>query len=104
VHSIVRQDGMTSVQLPEIFAPGDRPALRALVRDAIRHSAAADADTVVTFAVPGSDLDHELRRAGFLTGRGGWPLEVIRLDPTIPRAALRDAAGWWLAGGDFDVV
>ena len=104
VHSLVRQNDTTSVLVPEIFAPGDRLALGALVRDVVARGAVADADTVVTFAVPGSSVDRELRRAGFLRGRGGWPLEVIRLDPAIPRDALRDPSGWWLTGGDFDVV
>jgi hypothetical protein len=104
VHSFVRQNGTTSVLVPEIFAPGDQPALRALVRDVVARGAAADADSVVTFAIPRSRMDRELRRAGFVRGRGGWPLEVIRLDRTIPRDALRDPSGWWLTGGDFDVV
>jgi hypothetical protein len=104
VHSFVRQNGMTSVLVPEIFAPGDPHALRALVRDVVARGAAGDADNVVTFAVPGSSIGRELRRAGFLVGRGGWPLEVIRLDSSIPRDALRDPSGWWLTGGDFDVV
>jgi GNAT acetyltransferase-like protein len=104
VESVVQQDGKMSVQVPEIFAPGDRLALRALVRDVVVRALAQDADTVVTHAIPGSSVDRELRRAGFRRGRGGWPLEVIRLDPTIPRAALRDPSGWWLVGGDFDVI
>jgi GNAT superfamily N-acetyltransferase len=104
VHSFVRQNGTTSVLVPEIFAPGDQVALRALVRDVVARGAAANADTVVTFAIPGSSVDRELRRAGFLRGRGGWPLEVIRLDPAIPRDALQDPSRWWLTGGDFDVV
>lgn len=104
VHSLVRQNGTTSVLVAEIFAPGDQLALRALVRDVVARGAAADADSVVTFAIPGSSLDRELRRAGFLRGRGGWPLEVIRLDRAIPRAALQDPRGWWLTGGDFDVL
>ena len=104
VHSVVRQAGKTSVQVPEIFAPGDRTVLRALVKDVVARALAADADTVVTLAVPGSGVAQELRRAGFLSGRGGWSLEVIRIDPAIPRAALRDPSGWWLAGGDFDVI
>ena len=104
VYSVVRQDGKTSVHVPEIFAPGDPVALRALVRDVIARALAEDADTVATLAVPGSAVEQELRRAGFVFGRGGWPLEVIRLDSSIPRAALRDPSGWWLAGGDFDVI
>lgn len=104
VHSVVRHNGNTSVQVPELFAPGDRVALRALVRDVVARAQAEDADTVVTLAIPGSGVERELWRAGFLSGRGGWPLEVIRLDTAIPRAALRDPGGWWLVGGDFDVI
>jgi hypothetical protein len=104
VHSVARQEGTASVLVPEIFAPGDQPALRALVRAVVARGTAEDADTVVTFAVPGSGVDRELRRVGFLSGGRGWPLEVIRLDPTIPLASLRDPGGWWLAAGDFDVT
>jgi hypothetical protein len=104
VHSVVQQDRQTSVQIAEIFAPGDRLALRALVRDVIDRARAQDADSVVTHAIPGSSSDRELRRAGFLRGRGGWPLEVIRLDLEIPRPALQEPHAWWLVGGDFDVV
>src|SRR6266550_1249257 len=103
VHSVVRHDAITSVLVPEIFAPADPVALRALVRDVVAGARLEDADTIATLAIPGSDVERELRRAGFLAGRGGWPLEVIRLDSAIPRDALRDPRGWWLGGGDFDV-
>ncbi|PYO62513.1 MAG: hypothetical protein DMD28_05405 [Gemmatimonadetes bacterium] len=101
---VVQMDGRTSVRLAEIFAPGDPMALRALVRDVVTRAAVEDADVVVTLAVPGSHMDRELRRAGFLFCPGAYRLEAIRLDPTIPPALLRDPRGWWLAGGDFDVV
>jgi Acetyltransferase (GNAT) domain len=104
VHSVVRQERMTSIHVPEIFAPGDRPVLRALIRAVVARGAAEDADTVVTFAVPGSPIARELQRVGFLAGGRGWPLEVIRLDSTIPLATLRDPNGWCLAAGDFDVI
>jgi len=94
VHSVVQRDNQTSVQIAEIFAPGDRLALRALVRDVIDRARAQDADSVVTHAIPGSSSDRELRRAGFLRGRGGWPLEVIRLDLEIPRPALQEPHAW----------
>ena len=104
VHRVVREGGTTFVQVAEVFAPGERMVLRALVRDVVARAAAEGADTVVTLAVPGSSVEREFRRAGFLFGRRGWPLEVIRLDPSIPRETLRDPSGWWLVGGDFDVV
>ena len=104
VHRVVREGGTTSVQVPEVFAPGDRMVLRALVRDVVARAGAEGADTVVTLAVPGSSVESEFRRVGFLFGRRAWPLEVIRLDPSIPREPLRDPSGWWLVGGDFDVI
>lgn len=104
VYSILRHDGAASVLVPEIFAPGDSAALQALIRDVVARATAADADTVATLAVSGSHIERELRRAGFLSARGGWPVEVIQLDPALPRAALRDPEGWWLVGGDFDVI
>jgi hypothetical protein len=104
VHSVVRANGTATVLVPEIFAPGDRAALRALVRAVVERGADEDADTVVAHAIPGTALHRELRRAGFLDTRSGWPVEVIQLDPTLPRAALRDPSGWWLVAGDFDVI
>jgi GNAT superfamily N-acetyltransferase len=104
VHRIVRGDTTALVQVPEIFAPGDRMVLRALVQDVVARAVAEHAETIVTLAVPGSDAAHELRRAGFLFGRRAWSLEVIRLDPSIPREVLADPSGWCLAGGDFDVI
>jgi GNAT superfamily N-acetyltransferase len=104
VHRVARIDGRTVVRIPEIFAPDDGVALRALVRDVVARAAAADADSVVTLAVPGSAVDHELRRAGFLFSPGAYRLEAVRLDPTIPASTLGDPRGWCLTGGDFDVI
>jgi hypothetical protein len=58
--------------------------------------------TPSSYAIPGTSFHRELRRAGFSTR--GWPVEVIQLDPTLPREALRDPSGWWLVAGDFDVI
>jgi GNAT superfamily N-acetyltransferase len=104
VHRVVRNQGRTVVQVPEVFAPADARALRALVRSVVAAAAAEDAETVVTLAIPGSSAEREFRRAGFFLGPGSWPVEVTRLDPAIPAAALRDPSGWWLMGGDFDVM
>jgi hypothetical protein len=104
VHRIARIDGRTVVRVPEIFAPGDPLALRGLVQDVVARAAAADAESVVTLAVPGSSADREFRRAGFLFSPGAYQLEAVRLDPTIRAGALGDSRGWWLTGGDFDVI
>jgi len=104
VHRIFREGEYTRVHMPEVFAPDDPLVLRALVRDVVARGVAADADMVATLAVPGSALDRELGRAGFLLSRGTYLLEAIRLDPAIPRAALQDPRDWWLVGGDFDVI
>jgi hypothetical protein len=104
VHRIARIDGRTVACVPEIFAPGDPLALRGLVRDVVARAAAEDSDSVVTLAVPGSRVDHELRRAGFLFSPGAYRLEAVRLDPTIPASTLGDPRGWCLTGGDFDVI
>jgi hypothetical protein len=104
VHCSVREGGYTRVHMPEVFAPDDPLVVRALVRDVIARGAAEDADSVSTLAVPGSMFDRELGRAGFLFSRGMYLLEAIRLDRNIPRAALQDPSGWWLVGGDFDVI
>ena len=103
-HRVVRTETGSVVQIAEIFAPGDRTTVRALVRDIVQRATQQDADTVATLAVPGSDVDRELRRAGFLFSPGAYLLEVIRLDATLPRPLLADPARWWLTGGDFDVV
>jgi len=104
VYRVARTAAGSVVHVPEIFAPGDPLALRALVHGVIACAAAEDADSIVTLAVPGSGVDRTLRRAGFLLSPGAYLVEAIRLDATIPSAALGDPRGWWLAGGDFDVI
>jgi GNAT superfamily N-acetyltransferase len=104
VYRVARTDGRTVVRIPEIFAPGDRFVLRALVHDVVARAVAEDAESVVTLAVLGSDTDRELRRAGFVFSPGAYRLEMVRLDSAISSAALRDPRGWWLTGGDFDVI
>jgi hypothetical protein len=96
--------GRTTMRVPEIFAPGDPAAFRALVGHVIAAADAADAESVVTLAVPGSIADRELRRSGFRFSPGAYRLEAVRLDSTISAAALNDPRDWWLAGGDFDVI
>ena len=103
VYSILRTTGRRRCSSRKSLRP-DSAALQALIRDVVARATAADADTVATLAVSGSHIERELRRAGFLSARGGWPVEVIQLDPALPRAALRDPEGWWLVGGDFDVI
>ncbi len=104
VHRVVHTPGHTVVYVPEIFAPNDPLALGALIGDVIARATAEDADSIITLAVPGSGAARALRHAGFVLGRGAYLLEAVRLDSTIPAATLRDPSGWWLAGGDFDVV
>lgn len=103
-YRVDRTAGHTVVRIAEIFAPGDDAALRALVRDVLARAVAMDAESVMTLAVRGSSTDRELRRAGFLFSPGAYRLEMVRLDTTIPATALRDPHGWWLTGGDFDVI
>jgi GNAT superfamily N-acetyltransferase len=103
-YRVDRTAGRTVVRVPEIFAPGDDAALRALVRDVVARARAEDAESIVTLAVRGSHMDRELRRAGFLFSPGAYRLEVVRLDTAIPAAALADPGAWWLVGGDFDVI
>jgi GNAT superfamily N-acetyltransferase len=104
VFSVVRDPRTTYVTVPEVFAPGDPEAFRALVQESVARAQREDADTVVTFAVPGSAAACAFRAAGFRMRRSGWSLEVNRLDPAIPASALRDPAAWWVSAGDFDVI
>jgi hypothetical protein len=104
VYRVVRAAGGTAVHVPEVFAPGDPELLEALVRDLVARAMEEDADTIVTLAVPGSALHRAFRRAGFVFGSGGWPVDVLRLDATLPGAAVQDPARWWVVGGDFDVI
>lgn len=97
-------NGRIAVRVPEIFAPGDPLAVRALVRDLMVRATEADAEQIVTLAVPGSVVYRELRRSGFLFSPGAYRLEAVRLDPAIPSSVLHDAGSWWVAGGDFDVI
>jgi len=104
VHRVLARPTGTAVQIAELFAPGDRAAYRALIAAVIRDARAGDAELVSTLAVPGSEPDRELRHAGFVFRRRGWPVEITRLDRAIPKESLRASGSWLLSGGDFDVV
>ena len=104
VFSVVREPRATFLAIPEVFAPGDAEAFRALVQESVARAEREDADTVVTFAVPGSAAARAFRAAGFRMTRSGWSLEVNRLDPAIPSSALQDPGAWWVSAGDFDVI
>lgn len=104
VFRVVRDPSTTYVAVPEVFAPGDAEAFRALVQESVARAQREDADTVVTFAVPNSAAARAFRAAGFRMRRTGWSLEVNRLDPAIPASALRDPEAWWVSAGDFDVI
>jgi hypothetical protein len=104
VYRAMRDDGRTTVSIPEVFAPGDDAAMAALVRDFVRRALDENADSIATLAVPGSPVHRAFRKAGFVFSRGGWPIDVLRLDPTIQRVRLLDPGSWWLTGADFDVI
>jgi hypothetical protein len=103
-YRVVRHTHGAHAQVADVFAPDDRPALAALVRDVVARAAAEDVDAVTALAVRGSATYRALRRAGFVFSPGAYRLEAVRLDPSIAAAALDDPGAWWLSGGDFDVV
>jgi hypothetical protein len=103
-YRVVRHARAAHAQIADVFAPGDRTALRALVRDVVARAAAEDVDVITALAVRGSDAHRALRRAGFVFSPGAYRLEAVRLDRSIASAALGDPRAWWLSGGDFDVV
>ena len=89
----------------ELFAPqADAPARRTLIAETLAALRQAGADNAVTWAVPGSPLERDLRSAGFLYSRGAFGIQIVPLDPELPLGVLRDPQSWNMAGGDFDII
>jgi len=82
----------------------DADARAALLARALELLAAAQVDSLLTLALPGSDLAAALRRAGFLSRPHAFSVQWVPLAPDLPWAELSAAQPWHLTGGDFDVL
>lgn len=88
--------------IAEVIANGD--ARRALLQQAVDDCHGEGATAIGTLAIPGSNLDDLLRRAGFRFSWGSFTVHLVPLREDLPLDRLRDPDAWSLHGGDFDVV
>jgi hypothetical protein len=84
-------------------APDDAPARAGLLRYALAALRAAGADDVRALVPKGTALYSAFRRAGFLTGTGGFDVSIVPLALELSFDVLRDPDRWFTMGGDFDV-
>jgi hypothetical protein len=84
--------------------PADAAARRALLAAAIDRVKQYGAVAVASLAIPGTELDRSLRRAGFLRGWGDFTVRCVPLAGDLPLDLLKDRRRWWMCGGDFDVI
>lgn len=84
--------------------PDDRAARRVLLGEVIASLGREGAVAVASLAVPGTELQASLRRCGFLFSWGAFTVRCVPLASDLDLEAMRDAASWWLCGGDFDVI
>ncbi len=84
--------------------PADAAARRALLASAIERLQARGAVAAASLAIPGTELDRSLRRAGFVLGWGDFTFRCVPLAKDLPFAILKDQRRWWMSGGDFDVL
>lgn len=98
-------EGRTVGFVAELAGRSSDPAARgALLGAASARLRDRGAEAVHALAVPGSELDRDLRRAGFVFARGSFAVWCVPLADDLDLAALRDPRRWRLQGGDFDVI
>jgi hypothetical protein len=103
-YSLNRNEGRTTAQLVELFAPkGDTESSAALMLELLRRLAEQDADLVYTLAVPGTPLFAWFRSIGFIRGRS-FGVQLVPLATGVPLERLRNPLAWRLTGADFDVA
>ncbi|MEE8526913.1 MAG: hypothetical protein V3T72_23510 [Thermoanaerobaculia bacterium] len=84
--------------------PADAAAQRALLAGAVDRLRRRGAVAVASLAIPGTELDRCLRRAGFVRGWGEFTVRCVPLAGDLPFDTLKDRRRWWMCGGDFDVI
>jgi len=103
-YSLNRNEGRTTAQLVELFAPkGDTESSAALMLELLRRLAEQDADLIYTLAVPGTPLFAWFRSIGFIRGRS-FGVQLVPLATGVPLERLRNPLAWRLTGADFDVA
>jgi hypothetical protein len=104
VHRISAIQDHISAFLPELFAArGDWATRGALLDEVIVQLLSAQAEALVTLAVPGTEHYRWLRGAGFLP-RQQFSVELVPLSAELPLERMLDPEHWNLSGADFDVI
>ncbi|MEP6775936.1 MAG: GNAT family N-acetyltransferase, partial [Chloroflexota bacterium] len=80
--------------------PGDRDVSSRLLLAALDDMWSRKATTVRIAASPGSWLHSFACWAGFTPLHAGFNFDMVRLNPTLDVAELRDSAAWYLCAGD----
>jgi len=103
-YRIARGGASTSVQIAELIAASDDTDTRSqLLAALIERAIAANADTLLTLAVPDLPESAWFRRQGFMRGPG-FSVQLVPLTTDLPIGRLKDPRAWRLNGADFDVV
>jgi hypothetical protein len=103
-YRLARTEQKTSAYLAEIVtARTDSGCRDTLLDDLIDKLRAADAETLVALAVPGTLTFRWLCGAGFFLGHA-FSVQLAPLSPELPIDQMRDPENWSITGADFDVV
>lgn len=86
-----------------LIVPGESRVAEALITRAIRHLKEDGAATVSCWMLPDTPYYRTLKKLGFVRRTG--PLLCARIfDPNIPKEFVTNAANWYYAMGDGDVL
>jgi hypothetical protein len=103
-HRIVTTAQGTYGQLADLYvARADTAARDTLLAMLLETLHSADAESLYTLAIPGTQNFHWLRRAGFFP-RHAFSVQMVPLSARLPMDLLRDRSRWNLSGADFDVI
>jgi hypothetical protein len=85
-------------------APADAAARAGLLYAALGELRAGGAGSARVLLAAGTPLARELRRLGFLLGKGAYDVSIVPLAAGMPHPALSDPNCWFTMAGDYDVV
>jgi len=104
VHRVSTIRGHVAASLAELFAARADAATRdSLLDEVIAQLLSAQAEALVTLAVPGTEYFRWLRGAGFIP-RHRFSVELVPLSTELPLERMLDPEHWNLSGADFDVI